>query len=236
MNAVTDVESTFVALDLDRTLIDNNVLMELVIESLAELGFTDSEVAAISHEEQGSRGRSFDVFGYISAQYPHRGDVLSIHGINQLQKLVLEKNTDGFVFEGAQELLTRLEESRLQYGIVTYGSEIWQRTKISMMCTILNRPLGSLPAMVTSLKNKAELCETQWYRKDTDDFDIPAELNILHETRHVKSVVLVDDKIENFDTTMQHVIRGIQIDNYGPDSQKRLANRIDMIIHAATST
>lgn len=189
---------TFYALDLDRTLIDTERLYEV-------LDIVLGRDTAINLDQLREERMAIETYGE------------SFNTIHRIKQLLVETHSDvnwqhiqrAFIAEARQanmlepyaaELLTTLDGKSLPYGIITFGYEAWQLTKMEAA------GLMNVPRVVTRVKEKGRLL-TNW--KNTDgSFTIPSVMMCDLKPCAVESIVFLDDKAVSF-TDMPIDVRGV---------------------------
>lgn len=184
----------FVLLDLDRTIGDTTQLFQRlvqVVDKKFHISATDFVNAAAREEASGG---SFDageyLRGVLSAKFEGSERVASCmeEVASELVKGV--DRADCVLNPGASALMGRLTLNNLFYGIITYGGEWWQKTKIKAC------QLDKVPSMIIDTKNKGELIES-WY-VPRRGYVMPEAFNGGGIPTVSKSVWLVDDKLVSF--------------------------------------
>jgi len=184
----------FVVLDLDRTLIDNDILVAIIIESLSRLGMNASEVAHLQAEEKAARGKSFDVIGALQLVAPD----LSTNSI--FEAVMSHPTSKNIVVSGTKELLATLKGSRVPHGILTYGTNPeWQTLKVDVLRSLCAITEEELPATVTGTKGKAFFIENKWYDASKQQFLVPEVQCNVRGGVWADAVHIVDDKQSNLE-------------------------------------
>ena len=177
----------FYVLDMDRCLVNTEklqALLQRVIER--ELGIQPDEMN-LARREYERAGGSFDTAGYVMGVLDGRGmDGPSVwHDITRM--FVQEAQAQDMLEPYAAELLRRLRAEGAKYGIVTYGSDTWQLTKLEAA------GLTAIPHLVTHDVAKARLIAS-W--QHTKGFLIPTIL--AGEQLLARRLVFIDDKPISF--------------------------------------
>lgn len=167
----------FFALDFDRTLCDTDKVVQS-LESFLEAEYPG--LAARIHAERQrveESGGSYDVVSTLE-----QDETVSVDAV--LEHFVESERAHGrdFLLPGAQELLEAISLNRDGKGIVTYGGEKWQRTKLQLT------GLGEESALIIDRKGKGERIAS-WRDRD-GIYHLPKELG----GRAVDEVIIVDDK------------------------------------------
>jgi len=172
-------DDTFFVLDFDRTLCDTSLVMHQFEEFLRD---DYSELAAQLHatrEQIEQTGGSFDVMTVLS-------DVKGI-SIEDILSRFVEKETGktAYFLPGAQLLLHAITEAGSRWGIMTYGGEDWQRTKLRLL------GFDDSSAIILSKKGKGAQIAS-W--KEVEGYRLP----VIFGSGIVERIVLVDDKAVEF--------------------------------------
>lgn len=178
----------FIVLDFDRC-IGNTVKLQALLEEVVtqETPVTHAQMRRAREATERSGG-SFDTAQHVREQLHGSGDDA---GWDRLaDRYVRRARQQDMLEPGARELVALLQEKQVDYGIVTYGGELWQTTKI------LAARLEETPYVVTPSKGKGELIAG--WRQDDGEFLIPAGLSS-GESLSARSVMLIDDKAASFE-------------------------------------
>jgi len=183
------IVETFYILDLDRCLVNTDrlqALLQRIIERETPIGTgTLNEV----REAYEAAGGSFDTASYMKDFF----DSQSEDGQelwNRIARLAIEESQgEDMLLPYAAELLARLRSENVAFGIVTYGGNMWQETKIAAS------GLGEIPHIVTPIKEKGRLL-TSW-KQDDGSFILPGPLGG-GRVINAKTLVFIDDKPISF--------------------------------------
>lgn len=190
----------FYALDLDKTLIDTDKLydvLDIALERHTAINLDDLRKERTAIEMY---GESFDTIGRIQQLLTETRSSVSWQEIQQ--SFVAEAQKNEVLEPYAAELLKILDDRNLAYGIITFGHETWQHTKMKAA------GLVNVPRIVTEIKEKGQIL-TSW--KQTDgSFIIPPAMSHDRIPLHVNSVVFLDDKAISFKDIPEGV-RGVCI-------------------------
>lgn len=176
--------SKFVIVDLDRTLVDSDKLLEIFIEISNQYITIPQEQIEAADQDVKRRGDSFDTAGFVRDYLKAAGQDTVWDSLTQ--KFIRESRNLNYLLPGAAELLEFLNESGLKYGILTYGNPLWQHLKLSAS------GFNHVPRIVMEQKEKGRLISS-WFVGD--DFIAPNEFG----GGRFDSVVLIDDKAVSFD-------------------------------------
>lgn len=196
---IKEVNRKFFALDFDRTLGDTNAIAGSLVEFL---GVNYPHLAAIIEEgraEIESTGGSYDVWAALQL---HSGlDVGSL--IDEF--IQQHEDSERFLMPGAKELLEAIDLAGEWWGIVTYGGEDWQRTKLQLS------GLSTQPTLIIDTHQKGRLLAS-WY-DNSGQYKIPDELG----GGEANELILVDDKASAFDgLPVSSAVRGYWLRRGGP--------------------
>lgn len=212
MNDQSDIPvpiDAFIVLDLDRTLLNTDALMDLLFEQLSQTDGTNTEeVQAAKNVSYAHKGKSFDVttliddrFGDGTFERLHQQIIAMAHDVDMRKRLL---------YAGASDLIETLESAGSYYSILTHGSQEFQSDKLRLLGALTDRLEPPFNAYITTETNKAEWINRQWQR-DRARFMVP---NDVYRQRSVaaQSIIVIDDKRTNLETTNEH-IKGILVDN-----------------------
>lgn len=195
-------QNKFIIVDLDRTLVDSDKLLEIFIEISNEFIQIPKEQIEAADRDVKLRGDSFDTAGFVR-------DFLNASGQIELwdkltKKFISESRHLNYLLPGAAELLDYLNNGGHKYGILTYGNPLWQHLKLSAS------GFNHVPRIVMEQKEKGRLIRS-W--QDGDKFVIPEEFG----GGTYDSVILLDDKAVSFAEFPDSPSRGIWV--LDPDSE-----------------
>jgi hypothetical protein len=178
---------TFFVLDFDRC-IGNTVGFQSVLEEV----LTRAGLSVVSFQEARARieasGRTFDTINQAHLMLREIGSDIAWESIRQ--QLIEEAQAKDMLLPYARELLTKLDDLHLPYGIITYGAEeAWQLVKLE------GARLLAIPHLVTHIEEKGKLL-TGW--KHDDRFIVPPALTRDFKQLEVSQLVLIDDKAKSF--------------------------------------
>jgi hypothetical protein len=201
----------YVAIDMDRTLLDTDAVIELLCMLMTQHGATQSEMEKEIADIYSQTGTSLQLLEYLREHHPEKIDVV----IEEALALAEDGAIKHLIFDGTAELFEELDKKQVPFGIMTYGNEEDQQFKLSLLRKIINRDAKSLPSIITQESYKA-LAITKW-QKDvaTEDFIIPVEFG--HDTPiHTKRIIILDDKKDNLVSPENERVLGVLVDNRDP--------------------
>ena len=222
--------SDFVVIDLDRTLIDNNVLMQLLYESLGGNDAADAQkkLQELRQKELANRGNSFDVLSAL-------GEIWGIDSkfVNVLiERIVSHPDALGIVVEGTAEMLEELKQGGVLHGIVTYGeNKNWQDMKVEILRRIIGLDSADTPHSVTSVKAKAHYIENEWWDNDIKQFLVPEEVCGIPGGVYAQTIHILDDKKANLENSGELNIQAYLVDAADSSSFQYQYNRLKMNLH-----
>lgn len=185
----SDFDNTFFVLDFDRCIGDTDKMRRLlwqVIESETPIRTDELEAA---REAMEAKGFQFDVVEYAAREMLRRKSKVTWLHIQEV--FVALAKSQNVLEPGATELLDKLDEHRIPYGILTYGKEAWQLAKLKAS-GLVDR---GVPFEITQIEHKGEVL-TGW--KHGDEFLIPPALTPSSQPLHVRHIVFLDDKPRSF--------------------------------------
>ena len=188
----SDDTQLLVALDVDRTLFDTSRFVELLYDRLLDHGVEKSTIDAMREKELSSRGSSFDAVSSLANQKV-------LPAVEELYPYATE-----LLHKGVSELIGSLVHAKIPFVLLTYGSVVAQSYKISLIEHALGR---SLPFHITSEPNKAA-----WLERIESSGSFAIALDTMDRTMMARSVILVDDKPGNLQTS-HPLIYPILVDN-----------------------
>lgn len=180
----------FYVLDLDRSLVDTDALVVLLQRIImSELGIDAEEIIDARREYEAQRGVVFDIAEYVMGVMDQRGeDGPAVW--QRIKHLFIRAARKRDVLEpGGFELLQWLESRKQKFGILTYGGDTWQLTKMDAAGLI------SVPHIVTHNEQKGKLIAS-WQLKD-NSFLVPALIAGGRPAR-ARKLVFIDDKPVSF--------------------------------------
>lgn len=186
-----DPQETYVVLDLDRTLIDTELINKTYEKIVAESSNDLSEAMNLAKQADEAAGRSFDPHLFVREALLDSVAIMNDFEVELTNRL---NGRDDVLNPGALELIDQLKTWGVAHGILTYGHSEWQRIKLQV--SGLDR---KLPSKITADKHKG--AEIGSWQSDTGEFHVPVELTS-HEIGAAavyQTVVLVDDKAVSFE-------------------------------------
>lgn len=196
---------SFWCFDLDRCLIDTGKIFKLFCQVLAvrqpplAIQLAQRQNQAVQFDE------SLDVYGFLKQKKLTNMSVL-------WADFEAAAQADTYLTPGVETLLKRLWKMGYGYGIMSRGAKPWQRAKLAAA------RLQMIPTMLlpVSAPAKGRIIE-QW--RCPSGYQLPSVLG----GQRVSRVVLVDDKLQEFDsfTGQGYVI--------STESELALANNLTMI-------
>ena len=181
---------TFYVLDLDRCLVNTEKLQLLLQQIIQrELGILPDEMN-LARREYERAGGSFDTAGYVMGVLDGKNlDGPAVwHEITRI--FIRESQAQDMLQPYASELLRRLDTLGARFGIVTYGNDAWQLTKLEAAS------LSAIPHLVTHDVAKARLIAS-WQHQE--GFLVPTLLAGAGGSPLIaRQLVLIDDKPVSF--------------------------------------
>lgn len=187
-NPPIETADVFYVLDLDRCLA-NTEKLQMLLQGIIqrELGILPDEMN-LARREYERAGGSFDTAGYVMGVLDGKGmdGPAAWHDITRM--FITESQTQDMLEPHAAELLHRLRVAGARFGIVTYGSDAWQLTKLEAA------GLATIPHLVTHDVAKGRLIASWQHKKG---FLIPT---LLAGGRQLvaRQLVFIDDKPMSF--------------------------------------
>lgn len=176
---------TFYVVDFDRTLVDSDILLERFIAVVAKHTDVSTEGIVQAGQRAQQQGESFDAARYVRATLALQGH--DEHWRELSDRFAEESSAGDMMLPGAARLLEALGGQKCRYGILTYGSPLWQGLKIRAS------GLHEVPRIITTHKEKGRTIAA--WRLNGDEFALPPEFG----GGVVQSIVLIDDKAVSFD-------------------------------------
>lgn len=192
---------TFYLLDFDRCLGNVTELYGLLVRVLEAMGVTTAHQLAQVREQVESTGGSFDAVRYLFTS----GLLEEATYLELRQRYEAAADVSKLRNPGASELIEVLSARGEQYGILTYGGDLWQQTKLA------GARLGHIPHLVTQVKQKGAL--VRGWQSVEGGFILPGELSA--EPLRAQALVLIDDKAVSFDGFPVAPSRGYHV--FDPD-------------------
>lgn len=196
----------FVVFDLDRTLIDTNVFVELIWGVLPSLGMAQHDIETLQNDELSRRGQQFDLINEIVERLG------MLAGRSEFATRVTEEARSWPVVYGdVPGLLKDLKRLEVPAAIMTYGSELSQQMKLQILLGSLEDKGLMPPTLVIQHQEKAKWVAQNATIAEGGGRIVPRELSA---GKHIIAdrIVIVDDKQPNLDTDADD-IEGVLIDN-----------------------
>lgn len=189
----TRVVGTFVLLDLDRTLIRTIYIHDIFVDLVQKRYQLKPGLITRACKATEATGGSFDTAGYIRQILQSDANYSDVESeMNALKKdFVAEVSGDENMFEpGALNFLKRLHRTQTPHGIITYGSQWWQETKIAAA------KLENALYLIVPDARKGMLVAS-WVNKN-GHYELPEEFSEIGVRISAKTICLVDDKATSF--------------------------------------
>lgn len=198
------VERRVFVVDLDRTLIDLEKVMQVFYESCEQLSI-DKNIVTQAQAEIESRGQSFHALDYLKSQS-------LIDGVENFRNVFLKNSkTEDLLYPDAREFINKIITNDEPVMILTYGETEWQMLKLQAA------GLLQVPAVITDNKEKGT-----WFTKRLMK-------NGLYNIEHIgeaENISFIDDKLISFNNLPTN-IKGYWI-NRNSESDK-VPNNIQKI-------
>jgi hypothetical protein len=201
---------TFAVLDLDRTLLESGVLVDLMCMQLLNHGVSIEQVQKDIDFVRRNNGQSFSMLDFLEAQY---GQEKYMSIMQEIEEQVKNGElTSELLCEGTQELLAALDAHDVPYAVLTYGERLNQEFKVTLLRHMVNRGTKQIHATVTSESKKATwIAGIEWKADGKEGFAVPAFVYPQADL-HAKHIVVIDDKLANLESD-DDAVRGILVDN-----------------------
>lgn len=180
---------TYFVLDFDRCIGDTDKARQIlwsVCEN--ETAITAQELQS-AKDAMEAKGYTFDVVGYVAKQLVHQKSEKTWQDIRRVYVAVAK--LQGILEPYVDEFLEACETRHIPYGVLTYGKEPWQLTKLEA-AGLFDR---HVPFEVTQIERKGTLL-SGW--KHGDGFIVPPALTRDFQPLKVKEIVFLDDKPRSF--------------------------------------
>jgi hypothetical protein len=189
---------TYFVLDFDRCIGDTDKAHDVlvaVIESETNIKAAEMHKAKVAAD---ARGYTFDTMEHVTKVLLKEKSNKTWQDI--LRVFVAVGQLENMLESHANELIERLEEQNIPYGILTYGSESWQLAKLEA-AGVMRR---NIPFEVTQIERKGDVL-TGW--KQGDGFVLPLSMR---SGRFItaRQLVFLDDKPVSF-VDMPEGVRGV---------------------------
>lgn len=179
---------TFYILDLDRCLVNTEKLQALLEQTIERELAIKPEEMNLARREYERMGGSFDTAGYVMGILDGRNVDGPSVWLEIKRIFIHEAQAVDMLEPYARELLAELSAANAHFGIVTFGGDAWQLTKIAAA------GLESIPHMVTHDQAKGRMIAS-WQRTD-GSFLLPGQL--AGRVTIAQELFFVDDKPVSF--------------------------------------
>jgi FMN phosphatase YigB (HAD superfamily) len=175
---------TFYVVDFDRTLADSDKLLEVFMTvSEQHLDIPRAEIEKVDADVK-ARGDTLDIVHYVRDQLAAKDQAVEWEDVEK--QFIHESRGLNMLLPGASELLAFLKQHSYRFGILTYGSPMWQRMKMTAA------GFKYIPHIITESKEKGRFIR-HWQSED-QTYVIPKELG----GGAADNIVLIDDKADSF--------------------------------------
>ncbi len=199
----------FALIDLDRTLLNTPLLVDMLLLQLHDHGFTAEQVREHIQHIHSRAGKSLSLSEYFSAEFDNGGALFAVLKQEIIELAETEGLVDDLLYSGSKELLDALDEKTIPFAILTYGNVADQDFKLNLLRLLTKREVSRLHATVTDQPSKAK-----WVAENWDQGSGLAIPNDIYSTESLiaEYVVVIDDKIANLTSANTNVL-GILMDN-----------------------
>lgn len=184
-----DFRQTFFVLDFDRCLGDTDKAHDIlwsVIET--ETGITVEELRTTKANVE-QRGLTFDTLHYLASELRRQKHSKTWQDVRAVY--VAAAKQAGILMPDASELLDVLDERQIPYGVLTYGKEAWQLTKLEASGLVAR----GVPFEITQIEHKGRVLSS-W--QHGDELVVPPAMTRNFGPLSVQSLVFLDDKPRSF--------------------------------------
>lgn len=191
--------STFFVLDFDRCIGDTDKAHEIlwnVIEH--ETGISTHQLQSVK-DDLDMRGLNFNTPKYVTEELERQKSRKTWQDVRQVY--VEKAQQQGILMPDAGELLAVLDNHAIPYGILTYGEELWQLTKLEAAGLLARQ----IPFEITRIERKGEILR-EWKRGNV--FMVPAGMTRDSNGVAVEELIFLDDKPRSFES-MPNGVRGV---------------------------
>jgi hypothetical protein len=212
------VES-FVVLDLDRTLLNSDKVVQLMCDALPRFGVSDQDAREDLAMIQAATGQSLSAFEFLGGRY---GAELIHHLAADLLQQAENGQLDEYDLlygDSSTELLDELDVQEIPFAVLTYGESLNQQFKLALYRILARR--AALPAVVTDEPRKGAWIHEHWLDASEDHMRIPPDFTDGQEII-AQEVIILDDKQHNLDSP-DRIVKGIRIDNRSDHIAGRLS-------------
>jgi hypothetical protein len=202
-----DVEA-FAVLDLDRTLLNTDALVDAMFLALLNHGIGEEQVQIDLMFVNSKAGQSFSLMEYFIAEHGRPLYELVMQDVTDLAATD-ERFAHRLLIPGTIGLLDALDESDIPYMIMTFGETENQEFKLRLLSASLDKQRNELNALITSEPKKADWIMSTWMGED-GRFHVPS-LAPAQTPLIADEVIVVDDKAHNVRSDGKSY--GILVDN-----------------------
>jgi hypothetical protein len=188
---LTDSDSMYFILDFDRCIGNTEKIHEVLWKVIEKETGISADVPRAAKRTLDAQGYAFDTVEYVAKDLLSRQrQKMTWQEIRQL--FIAEAKTRDLLEPHANELLERLDSKAIPYGILTYGRESWQLTKLEA-AGLVDR---GVPFEITGIEHKGEILSS-W--KHDDEFIVPPAMTHDFHPIHVQKLIFLDDKPRSFE-------------------------------------
>jgi len=186
---LVDYTDAYFVLDFDRCIGNTDKVHEVLWRVMEiETGIPATELRMAKYAMD-AEGYSFDTVEFVAKELLRRASSKTWQHIRQLY--VAAAKAEDLLEPDAARLLDMLDERRIPYGILTYGTEAWQLTKLEA-AGLVDR---GVPFEITQIEHKGEVLSG--WKRDVG-FAVPPAMTRTFKPLSVRSIVFLDDKPRSF--------------------------------------
>lgn len=172
----------FFVLDFDRTL---GRMVDIVRDFLDYVGQSYPAIETILREERRTIEATGGSFDMVRAVGLHIGQT----ALDELlDTFIMKYKGNSYLEDGASQLMEGIVAKGDRLGILTYGGEVWQDTKLRLT------GLDTYQRIIVAEKGQKGRFIASWYDTDRKMYCIPEEFG----GGECDAVVLIDDKLTEF--------------------------------------
>lgn len=186
-------------IDLDRTLIDTDKVIEILFESLVSAG-VDGAAFISKLEKARINEENIDTKAELDKLGTNIWNKFSEYFLSEVKKRKI-------VYDDSFRFLDKLAKSKSKHMILTYGlSKAWQRLKLDAT------QLSDINYLITDTRDKSGLIQS--WKDDKGIFQVPKFSSL-----SAKKIILIDDREKAFLNT-DKLLTGYLIDRAGKFDKK----------------
>ncbi len=179
---------TYFVVDFDRCIGNIDASFNLLNEVAHELMIVNKELFISMRKQAESEGKPFSAIEQLKKKYPSTN-------LDIIEKMYLKKASllsSELLEPGARDFLDYLHFNKINFCIMSFGDERWQKVKIK------GAGITKTPVIIVKRIDKSSHIR-EWLNPKSGKFLIPKKYFLDNKSKVASEIVLIDDKVKAFE-------------------------------------